>query len=53
MYEEGRELLLDDKEIVSMGLLLFLMVAERPSDMRFRDYENSLRTLSCPCIGKP
>lgn len=44
MYEEGREPLLNCKEIISMKLLFFDKVAEKPSDMRFRDYEHSLRT---------
>lgn len=44
MYEEGREPVLECREIISMRLLLFVTVAERPSDMRFRDYEHWLRT---------
>lgn len=36
IYEEGRELLLDCKEIISRRLLLFVTVAERPSDMRIQ-----------------
>lgn len=55
MYEEGRELLLDCKGVISMRLLLFVTVAERPSDtyaiQRLRALVEDID--SCPCIGNP